>query len=174
MKRLATLLILCLATPALGEEEGRVLRPFSVQTGIGFMADPEAFLLGVEGDFLVTEQLSVGPMVQFGLDDRFTVISPTVYGRYWFEIPGQNEMLQRLRPFLQAGAGFAYIDVDGRWQGRDDDDIGFLTNAGFGADFRLSHSFSLGTKMLFNVMPSDVFGENFYFSWEVAALRFRF
>jgi len=174
MKRLALGLLLCLAVPALAQEEGGVQRPFSVQTGLGFMADPEAFLTGIEGDFHLTRNVSFGPAVQFGIDDRFTVISPSLHGRYWFEFPGQDDVLQRLRPYLQMGTGFTYIDVDGRWRGRDDDDIGWLINGGFGADFRLSHSLSVGTKMLFNGMPGDVFGENFYFSWEVAALRFRF
>jgi len=173
MTRLAVLAILLLSAQALAEPENPVQRPFSLQTGLGFMADPEAFLLGIEGDFHVNQNVSVGSTVQFGLDDRFTVISPTLHGRYWFDFPGQDEMLQRLRPYVQLGTGFTYIDVDG-WRGQDDDDIGFLIDGGFGADFRLSHSLSLGTKMLFNGMPGGVFGEKFYFSWEVAALRLRF
>lgn len=173
MRALALVAILCFAAPAWAEPEGGVGRPFSVQTGLGFMADPEAFLLGIEGDFHLNRNVSLGSTVQFGLDDRFTVISPTLHARYWFELPAQDEMLQRFRPYLQLGTGFTYIDVDG-WRGADDDDIGFLVNGGFGADFRLTHSLSLGTKMLFNGMPGDVFGESFYFSWEVAALRLRF
>ncbi len=173
MRVLSALAILCISAQALAEPENRVERPVSVQTGLGFTADPEAFLLGIEGDFQVNRNVSVGSTVQFGLDDRFTVISPTLHGRYWFEFPGRDEILQRLRPYVQLGAGFTYINVDG-WRGQDDDDLGFLINGGFGADFRLSHSLSIGTKMLFNGIPGGVFGENFYFSWEVAALRFRF
>jgi hypothetical protein len=85
----------------------------------------------------------------------------------------QNMKRQRGdRPYVQLGTGFTFIDVDG-WRGQDDHDIGFLINGGFEADFRLSRSLSLGTKMLFNGIPGGVFGENFYFSWEVAALRLR-
>lgn len=174
---LAASLVLCVATPAWGGGEDSVGRPSSLQSGLGFMADPEAFLVGIEADFLVHDQLSVGPMVQFGLDDDFTVISPTAYARLWFDLPGHGEALRRVRPFIQAGAGFAYIEIDAAnlpGVAVDDDDIGFLTNAGFGADFRLSHSFSIGTKLLFNMIPGEVFGESFYFSWEVAALRYRF
>ena len=47
-------------------------------------------------------------------------------------------------------------------------------NFGFGADYRLTESLSVGSKMLFNVMPTNVFGESFYFSWEVAGLRYHF
>jgi hypothetical protein len=122
-------------------------------------------------------RLSLGPTVQFGLDDDVAVISPTAFARLWFELPGQGEALRRVRPFIQAGAAFAYTEIDlPDLPGVDIDnnDIGLLTNAGFGADFRLSDSFSVGTKLLFNMMPGEILGESFYFSWEVAALRYRF
>jgi hypothetical protein len=174
MRAWAILMILGLSAPALAQPESRVQRPLSLQTGLGFMADPEAFLVGIEGDFRLNSYVSLGSTLQFGVDDRFTLISPSLYGRYWFAFPGRDELLQRLQPYVQIGTGFTYINVDGSWRGRDDDDIGFLINGGFGADFRLTHSLSIGTKMLFNGMPGGVFGENFYFSWEVAALRLRF
>ena len=80
---------------------------------------------------------------------------------------------------MQGGLGFTYIDIDVPGNlppgvNVDDDDIGLLMSVGFGADYRITDSISLGSRMLFNVLPDDVLGENFYFSWQVAAIRFRF
>lgn len=173
---LAASVTLCVATPAWSGAENSVTRPISQPRGLGFPAGPEAFTVGVEADFLVRGQLSMGPMVQVGLEDDFAVLSPTAFARLRFDLPGHGETLRRVRPFIQAGAGVAYVGIevpDLPCVGVDDD-IGLFTNAGLGADFRLSHSFSIGTKLLVNMMPGEVFGESFSFSWEVAALRYRF
>ena len=45
---------------------------------------------------------------------------------------------------------------------------------GFGADYPITDSVSLGSSMLFNFLPDDVVDENFYFSWQVVGVRYRF
>ena len=155
-------------------------RPWSVQGGLGFTADPDAFLLEFEGNYYLGRGLSVGPMVQLGLDDDFTLVSPSAYLRYSFDLSEFSvPEFRRLTPYLQGGTGFTYVDIDVPRNlppgvNVDDDDIGFLMSFGFGADYQITNSFSVGSRMLFNVLPDDVFGENFYFSWQVAAARFRF
>jgi len=172
--RVAVILALGLATPAWSGEGGSIGPPLALHTGI--KADPSAFV-GIEIDFLVLDPLSLGPATGSGRDDPITLVSPTAYGRLWFDFPGLHEGYKRIRPFLQAGAGFTDLEVDHpQLPGVtfDDDDAGFRTSAGFGANFHLSHSFSFGTQVLFHATPDEAFGEGFYFSWEVASLRYRF
>ncbi len=147
--------------------------PFSVQAGLGFTDDPDAFLLEFEGNYRLGDGLSVGTLLQLGLDDDFTLVSPLGYVRYTFDLSHATAPdLRRLKPYVQGGMGFTYIDID--VPRRDDDDIGFLMSFGFGADYPITDSVSLGSRMLFNFLPDDVVDENFYFSWQVAGIRFRF
>ncbi len=151
-------------------------QPWSVQAGLGFTADPDAFLLEFEGNYDFGNGLSAGPMLQLGLDNDFTLVSPSAYLRYSFDLSGvATPAFRRLTPYVQGGLGLTYINIDVPARANvDDDDIGFLMSLGFGADYRITDSISLGSRMLFNILPDDVFGENFYFSWQVAAIRFRF
>ncbi len=178
MRRLGLLvslaLVFCTVT---ADAEASEDRRWSLSTGLGFTASPEAFLLGFEGDYRVWRGLSLGAELQLGLDDDYTIVSPTARARYTFDLRRvtRSEFVQRLRPYLQSGLGFTYIEVDvPDLPGIDDDDTGFMFNFGFGAEYPITRSLSLNSKMLFNVLPGDVFGEGFYYSWEVAGLRWRF
>ena len=179
--KLALMLSLLFAAPALAPSASAQSRseggprppaeggPFSVQAGLGFTADPDAFLLEFEGNYRLGDGLSVGPLLQLGLDDDFTLVSPSGYVRYTFDLSHVTAPeLRRLQPYVQGGLGFTYIDDD------DDDDIGFLISFGFGADYPITDSVSLGSRMLFNFLPDDVVDENFYFSWQVVGVRYRF
>ncbi len=148
-------------------------RRLSVQAGLGFTADPDAFLLEFEGDYRLGQGLSVGALLQLGLDDDFTLVSPAGYLRYSFDLSHLGSELGRVTPYVQAGLGLTHIEIDGPVVG-DDDDTGFLMNFGFGVEAPLTDSVSLGSKMLFNFLPDEVFGESFYFSWQVAGIRVRF
>lgn len=150
-------------------------RPWSLQGGLGFMVDPDAFLLGLEADYRIGNGFSLGPSIELGIDDDFTVVSPTAYLRYSFDMSGISESLRPLRPFVQGGAGLTWIHLDRPHSSNaDENDAGFLANTGFGFDYGLTRHLALGSRMLFNFMPVNVFGENFYYSWQVATLRFRF
>jgi len=150
-------------------------QPWSLEAGLGFMADPDAFLLGLEADYRIGNGFSLGPSIELGVDDDFTVISPSAYLRYSFDLSGISESLRPLRPFVQGGAGLTWIHLDRPdFSNSDENDVGFLANTGFGLDYGLTHHLALGSRMTFNFMPVNVFGENFYYSWQVATLRFRF
>jgi len=148
--------------------------PFSIRTGLGFTADPDAFLLGFEADYMVAGQFSLGGLVHVGIDDDYTIVSPVAYGRYRVELGEYEAALEPVSPYLQAGLGFTWWDVDRRSPFRDDDDAAFLVNFGFGVEYRFDPHLSLGTQMLFNFMPAEIYDENFYYSWEVLTLRYRF
>jgi len=145
---------------------------FSVQGGAGFTANPESFLLEFEGAYEFGEGFAAGPAIQIGLEDHFVLVSPTVFGRYGFDLGGgSDQMLDRLTPYVQTGLGFTYIE-EGRRNTRDEAD--FLVNVGLGADYALTEQVSVGSRMLFNFLPDKVMGQGFYYSWQVASLRYRF
>ncbi len=57
---------------------------------------------------------------------------------------------------------------------RDDDDLGFMFNMGLGVQYDWTDRMSFGTRMTFNVLPGEVLGDRFFFSWQMAQLRYRF
>lgn len=170
---LATLgLIGLVASTSASAQEAANDGRFSIQGGAGFTASPDSFLLEFEGAYELGNGFAFGPAIQFGLDDHFLLVSPTVFGRYGFDLSGVSQKeLQRLTPYVQTGMGLTYIE-EGRRNTRDDAE--FLINLGVGADYALSDNVSVGSRMLFNFLPDEVVGQGFYYSWQVASLRYRF
>jgi hypothetical protein len=141
-----------------------------VRGGLGFTLDPDTFLMGFEGDYSIFKELAVGPLLQLGVSDHRLIVAPTLNAQWMFDLPFTG--LERLKPFLQGGLGFAYLARDR--PGPDADDVGFLLNMGFGTEFYLGDRFSLGSNMLFNVLPDRVLGEHFFFSWQIVTARYQF
>jgi opacity protein-like surface antigen len=146
---------------------------FSVQGGLGFTADPDAFLLEFEGSYSIDGAVSFGPAIQIAVDDDLVLVSPTLFTRYSFDLSdATSEVIRPLSPYVQAGLGLTHIDRKRRRRYRDE--TGFLMNLGMGVDYAVSENVSIGSRMLFNILPGDVEDENFYFSWQVAGLRYHF
>lgn len=165
-------LIGLLASTTAGAQEVAKDGRFSVQGGAGLTASPDSFLLEFEGAYEFGNGFAAGPAIQFGLDNHFLLVAPTVFGRYGFDLSGVSQkVLQPLTPYVQTGMGFAYME-EGRRNTRDEAD--FLINLGVGADYALTDHVSVGSRMLFNFLPDKVLGQSFYYSWQVAALRYRF
>ena len=117
----------------------------------------------------------MGPVVQLGLDDDYTIVAPTMNARYTFDFStSDHNEFRRFRPSVEFGTGFAYAKLDDVPSFIDDDDIEFMMNFGLGADYQISRSWAIGSRMRFNIIPGDLFGENFIYSWEVAGLRYQF
>ena len=152
---------------------------FSLKPGLGFTAGPTTLLLGFEGDYRVAEPFSVGLLTEVGIDDDLTIVSPQLYARYW---PDLGEMIDPdvsfIEPYVHLGVGFTWWDAD-VYKGVNDDDTQFLLSPGFGVDFRINEHVSVGSQMLFNVIPGAIhdntpIDDTFYYSWEVIGLRYRF
>lgn len=139
--------------------------------GVGFTADPVAFLMVFEGGYELVEELSVGPHIQLALDDDGLLLAPTLHVEKSFTLPEDlvGPRFDQLRPNVQGGLGLVYIDPD-----TVDGEVGFLLNFGFGADYWVTQNVGVSSNMLFNIIPDDVFTENFFWSWEVLGVRFRF
>jgi hypothetical protein len=153
---------------------------FSLKGGLGFTAGPTSLLLGFEGDYRVLEPVSLGLLTEVGIDDDVTIVSPQLFARYW---PDLGEMIDPdiafIEPYLHLGVGFSWWDAD-VYKGVNDDDTQFLLSPGFGVDFRINEHLSVGSQMLFNVIPAGILNDHhriddqFYYSWEVVGLRLRF
>lgn len=175
MGRICVFLMIVLGPWAVLANDEGPHTPLSLEAGIGFTADPDAFLIALAIPWEINNAISVGPLLQLGLDDDYTIVAPTVNARYSFDFSTSDHAeLRRVRPHLEFGAGFAYAVLDGAPSFVDDDDIAFMMNFGLGAEYRLTRSWSLGSRMRFNVIPGDLFGESLIYSWEVAGFRYRF
>ena len=84
----------------------------------------------------------------------------------------RDPLVRRLVPYLQVGAAGVYIHKERG--GNDDDEFGLNLNAGFGLEYLFRDGIAVGSNMRFNALPFEVANEHFYFSWEVATVRFRF
>jgi hypothetical protein len=148
---------------------------FGVRAGIGFTAGPSTFLTAFELPYYLTDRFSLGPQIQIGVDDRDTLVAPTLNARFapdFGQRNSSNEFVRGISPFLQGGVGLLYMQ---REFGRGDrDDTEFLFNLGLGLDFPLTERVSVGTQMMFNVIPDGVFDEKFFFSWQLANVQYRF
>ena len=137
----------------------------AVPIGIGFTDDPDTMLLAGAVDFPMGENWTIGPALQLGVDDDFTLIAPICQVKRFFPITSGDEGMRRLLPYVQGGAGLAYFNVDNG--PGDNDDLGLLLQVGGGLRYRMTDDLSLGTQMDLNFLPGEVLDERYYFSWEV-------
>ena len=145
----------------------------SARGAVGLTADPSSFLLGLGFPIDLNPWLAFTPHIQLGFDDEETIVAPTLNLEYHFDLRNSsNGLARRLHPYIQGGLGFAYIHKDRR--GDDDDEVGFLLAPGLGLEFDLTENLALGSNVRFNVLPSEVSGENFFLSWEFVTLRVKF
>lgn len=139
--------------------------------GLGFMLDPNAFLLGVSGGHFITNNLELGGLMQMGVDDNFFIMAPSFQVKGKFDIPGSG-FERRLKPFAQGGIGMAFGNADVGTSS--DSDVGFLIDVGMGLDVHLTDEWSLGTDLLFNILPAKLFSDRFFFSWQFVTARYSF
>ena len=82
---------------------------WSLRAGLGFTADPDDLLLNFELPYRFDRYVSLGPMIQFGVEEDRFLVAPTANLTVTIpDLPG--EALDRLQPFLMVGAGFAVIN----------------------------------------------------------------
>jgi hypothetical protein len=143
----------------------------AAKTGLGFTLSPDDFLLILQADYFLTNNFSIGPLLQFGVDDDPFIFAPTLNFQGMFDLPGAG--MERLKPFVQGGIGVVYMNKD-RPNRPNVDDTGFLINVGGGFEYFVTDRLSLGNNIMFNIMPDDVLGDHFFFSWQFVTVRYQF
>ena len=113
------------------------------------------------------------------------MLSVPIYGRYDFDdLPVDVPYLSNMHPFAKLGLGITYAEFDGKITvptlfgpvtvDLEFDDTGFLFMFGGGLAYPINEHFSLESTMQFNITTNDFFEDDFYFSWEMVSLRYRF
>lgn len=144
---------------------------WSVRAGIGFTVDPGTLHLNFEIPYALDPWVSIGPMIQVGLDEHDTIVAPTANITVTVpDLPGES--FDRWRPFGMVGIGFAVIEDDNR-RG-DNSSAGLLLNVGFGLEYQVSDHLFFGSQMMFNFLPVETLDEKFFYSWQVGGLRLAF
>lgn len=152
-----------------------LIAPWALHAGLGFTLDPDEFLIALESSRPLYKNINVGPLLQIGVSDRKLIVAPTVNFQYLFAplhlsgLPWTRHLL----PFVQGGAGFAYISKERKLR-TDRDGFGFLVNIGGGLEYRLSDRLALGSNIHLNILPSEVAGERFFLSWQLLSTTFSF
>lgn len=120
---------------------------FSAGGGLGFLADTTddtAFALNFHGDYFVSENVSLGPLVQLAFTGDLTQIGASGQAKYWLPLPGQP--LAKI--VFQGGVGFVHAD-------HRDDDTSFLIPLGIGIDYELNRDMSMNATFLINFTDLD-------------------
>lgn len=153
--------------PAVVSRAGR----FMFGAGLGLMGgtvDGETFALGASGDYYLTNEVSVGPLLQMGFSSDLFKLGLSGQLKYTMDI----RQISALKPHLDAGIGFVYADFE---NGGDESDVSFLIPLGFGLEYRLTRTMSLDTTVYLNFTDLDVGrkNDNFFLTWLVG-VRFPF
>lgn len=144
------------------------LREDTWRGGIGFgvlgsTPDGTAFTTNGHADYFLTEQLSVGPLVQVGFTDDMAQIGLSGQGKYWIPLSGTNS---RAQAHLESGLGLVHADAG-------PSDTAWLIPFGIGYDYALESGQTLSGTMLLNftnlqtgskhtdVMPGFILGVEF-------------
>lgn len=163
---LLILIVLSIPVDVLAQARGKVPTKagrLQIGTQVGLAAgtaDDTVFALGFNADYHLDEDLSVGPLLQFGMGSDLFQMGISGQARYVF----RNPRFPEVKPHLQGGLGFLYVDIDR--PGGDDDSLGFLVPFGGGVDFQLDKNILLGTTLLLNFTDADVPGQdNLFMTW---------
>ena len=120
-------------------------------TGVGFLAgtpDGVEFALNGHLDYFISEDISIGPLVQYaGAGDDF-LFGLTVQGKYWWAIPGTEN---RTKLVMQGGIGFARAGVREPEIGYGDTFSSFLIPLGIGVDHAVNERVSVTADFMVNI-----------------------
>ena len=125
---------------------------WSAGVGFGVILDPDVPALQTSLDYFVTDDVAVGPLVQFGLGEDAYVLGISGQVKYSAPLAGN----QKVRPYGHVGVGFAQLYY------KDDDDHDSITTylfpVGGGFEFELRPNFNLDIGGTFNVSEDIYLG----------------
>ena len=131
---------------------------------LGSTPDGAAFAMNGSAEYFVSDNVSIGPLVQVGFTGDQTLLGVSGQGKYWIDLPGTSG---RGKLALQGGLGFAHADFRAG-------DTSWLVPIGVSYDYSLPSGMSLTATTLVNftnlrtgagsgadVMPGLTFGVRF-------------
>lgn len=129
---------------------------FAFGLGFGPMLSTESgsiMGLGFTGDYFLTNELSVGPLLQVGFDNNFTQVGLTAQLKYTFDLAANP----KVHPNLQGGLGFINAS-NGQSQTE------FLMPLGGGVDVEVTKHLFLNSTLLLDVtgLHDDLFVSWFF------------
>ncbi len=136
---------------------------FALGGGLGFQVgtpDDTPFAVGLYGDYYLTRNFSIGPLLQLGFTKDLYLQGLSAQAKYSFDPTG----IPKLTPYVQAGLGFVYASLDRGNRGTESA-TSFLIPFGGGVEYKLTDSISLDGGVLFNVTNLDVGDKNFFVSF---------
>jgi len=141
----------------------------SVAGGMGFASsidDKSAFLMQFDMNYFLTDDFSIGPMLQVAPHDRGSIVSMSLDGKYGFDLSRmKNDSARLITPYIGAGLGFTHFT-------RGPGDTSFLLSLITGIEVEMTDNIALTSDMRFNFPVS--LGDTFYFSWQMIGARVRF
>ena len=157
------ILYLILVFPAISFSQ-----PFQERTGswmlgggMGINEDPSliAFRLGL--DYYITDEISVGPLAQYGIRDDDYIFGLSGVVKY-SAILAQNKVA---RPYGEVGIGYVEFDCEDLFDGKKKTTYLFPVGGGF--EFKMADQLSLDVNILFNlsqeIFLSLIIGVNYIF-----------
>jgi len=169
---LAVLALLAVPLAATAQQAQKPDHPLSVGTGIGFVASETAFLFQLDANYKLTDSFSVGPFFQVAPYDLSTLISLAIDGRYHvnFLHSQKDQILNKVTPYVGLGAGFTHLSIDNSSFG----ESAFLISILMGLEYDITEHIAFTSDMRFNIAAGDLFGDSFYYSWQILGARYRF
>jgi opacity protein-like surface antigen len=175
---LALIVVLApLAAQAQGSNPGAEHK-WSVGTGIGFGSSigsgpfsQSGFLWQLDGQYRVTDPLSVGLYLQVVPVDGGTIFTFAADGRYHFDLSSQsNDFVSRLSPYLGFGFGLAHAGSD--FSNASDNGALFAFIAGI--EYDINDHVALASDMRFNLVAGNDTNDTFFYTWQIVGARYRF
>ena len=131
-------------------------------------ADEEIFGMNYYGDYYFNQNVSIGPLVQFGFSGDLFQFGPSAQLKYTMDIDN------RWKAHAQVGLGFIYANLRRPGSNNNEDDTSLLLPIGAGIEYRFTNKLSVGGTVIANIMDlNSVRGENFSLSF-LGGIKWRF
>jgi hypothetical protein len=118
--------------------------------GVGFLANspdgPEPALAG-HAQYLVTDRLSVGPLVQYAGAGNDVIVGLSMQVRYWWSVPADG----RAKLVVQGGVGFVHARIEDADTGAEETDSSFVVPVGIGLDYAVTARITVTADLILNV-----------------------
>ncbi len=129
--------------------------------GIGINEDPSLVALRLNVDYYITDEISVGPLAQYGFRDDDYIFGLSGVVKY-SAILAQNKVV---RPYGELGIGYIEFDCQDLFDGKRKTTYLFPVGGGF--EFKLTDHLALDVNILFNlskeIFLSLIVGVNYIF-----------